>query len=613
MIFKLQQGGLPPLVDYTPVVLGGNTPSAPSVQSNNDTSGSKQDLTDKDVLSLLKDLSGLPNDSQALVSALQSFYMDQQFGMLDTSSIASRYLSILGQIQTANFNRKEYDNAFDVVKSNGGLNEVAVVGSHIVAVNKDGDFKYLTPEELKSQNEYQPITNSELLNFRAYSGDLAFNQGYSAIVRNGIGIQEVGKLINTEIGKIGEISKQDQGYVSVQQKKLISGIQDFTEAISKAQEYNGNLQDLYKYGFMTKTQAENAQYALSYIYDLLPENARTVLKMHSDDGTDNGAKRFIATMISAQLDSTSNFSISLEGGPTAEAVSRAKNSKDSSDIKSSDLLHIMTSTGGEDINVTIDRGDGVYMNVTGTFIPQATKPSGDPIKTSTMSDMLADSKLQRLNSNNRSITFGDQKVNEEQLKYIVYNNTGIVRANLPINPDGTVNIKIVEQYQDALQKIKNLGKDATQEQIAQIYRDNGLDELLLADGRINPDKFAPFAMIEGYTAKQFGFDNSDYIKEIPESDAIVNLLKTTLGTEIDEYAMLNPFDYDWVPFGQRNRFYKGVLYFPITNNKNAAIAGSNQHLDWNQSLQLEQQYQGFDKLNGYNPAIDADILNNNNK
>jgi hypothetical protein len=68
MIFKFQQGGaLPPLVSYTPVMVQGPE-SAPASSSSKDTKGS--DLTDKDLLEMLKSLDGLPSDTSVLIKQL---------------------------------------------------------------------------------------------------------------------------------------------------------------------------------------------------------------------------------------------------------------------------------------------------------------------------------------------------------------------------------------------------------------------------------------------------------------------------------------------------------------------------------------------------------------
>jgi hypothetical protein len=48
-------------------------------------------------------------------------------------------------MKVANFNKKEYDNAFSKVSTNGGLNEYAISDrGQLVCANSEGDFKLLT-------------------------------------------------------------------------------------------------------------------------------------------------------------------------------------------------------------------------------------------------------------------------------------------------------------------------------------------------------------------------------------------------------------------------------------------------------------------------------------
>ena len=128
MIFKFQQGGstIPPLVSYQPAMVtsDGTSGTTNIVGSPKSSSEESSDLTDKDLLKMLKDLDGLPNDMQALTKALQNFYIDQQYSPFpNTTNIASRYLQALQMMRTANFNRKQYDEAFNIISSNGGINE----------------------------------------------------------------------------------------------------------------------------------------------------------------------------------------------------------------------------------------------------------------------------------------------------------------------------------------------------------------------------------------------------------------------------------------------------------------------------------------------------------
>ena len=196
MIFKFQQGGsaIPPLVSYQPVMITSDgTSGAADIAGSSKSSNESSDLTDKDLLKMLEKLDGLPNDMQALTKVLQNFYIDQQYCPFpNTTNIASRYLQALQMMRTANFNRKQYDNAFNIVSNNGGINELAInERGQLVCVNSDGDFKFLLPEQLKDNPGYAPVYNAELLKMRAYSPELANNNEVLSIVSNGIGMKSI--------------------------------------------------------------------------------------------------------------------------------------------------------------------------------------------------------------------------------------------------------------------------------------------------------------------------------------------------------------------------------------------------------------------------------------
>jgi hypothetical protein len=98
-----------------------------ATKSSKSSSGEGSDLTDKDLLKMMEKLEGLPNDMQALTKVLSDFYIDQQYSPFpNTANIASRYLQALQMMRTANFNRKQYDDAYEIVSKNGGINELAI-------------------------------------------------------------------------------------------------------------------------------------------------------------------------------------------------------------------------------------------------------------------------------------------------------------------------------------------------------------------------------------------------------------------------------------------------------------------------------------------------------
>lgn len=620
MIFKFQQGGstIPPLVSYQPIMITNNGASdTTSTVGSSKSSKESSDLTDKDLLKMLEKLDGLPNDMQALTKVLQDFYIDQQYSPSpNTTNIASRYLQALQMMRTANFNRKQYDNAFDIISKNGGINELAInEKGQLICVNKDGDFKYLKPEQLAQTSEYQPLTNSELLRLRAYNPELAGDNRILGVVANGIGIDSVVKYIKDSINNLGTTDTSQQGYISTQQGQIITGIQTLTNAIQTASQngikFDGTTQDLYQYKIINKTQKEQADAALKYIYTTLPENAKTLLKTRTNSGTDQDAQKLIATIISSQIDYTNQYDIELKAGKTAQKASKdTSGTKDATEQETSFLNNIQQSIGGSTQGMTIDTGTGIQMTVEGSYYPQVTKPNGDAITDTSMSQMLADSHLMSLIKNNKSITYGDQKITPEQLKNITYNNTGVLRANLPIKPDGTVNLDLLVQYQQAESEMNATNDPQKRGEILKKY---GLSDLLKSNGTPDEKKFGAFIVAEGYTTERNGIKKSDFVKYIKDpSDEQIDLIKRSLTTgtgkdkqtpEIDTFSYFNPLDYI---FGVDDIF-KAAVYIPISNNQLTAITGANQHIDYDEAMNLEQKYQNFEKNINQRPTS-ADIL-----
>ena len=611
MIFKFQQGGsaIPPLVSYQPIMITNSGASeTASTAGSSKSSEESSDLTDKDLLKMLEKLDGLPNDMQALTKVLQNFYIDQQYSPSpNTANIASRYLQALQMMRTINFNRKQYDNAFNIISNNGGINELAInEKGQLICVNEKGDFKYLKPEQLTQITDYRPVTNSELLKLRAYSPELANDNNILGVIANGIGIKGVTEYIQQFINNLGTSDNSTQGYVTTQQGQIINGIATLTSAIQEASQqgikFDGTTQDLYQYKILNKSQKEQADAALSYIYRMLPENAKTLLKVRTPNGTSEDAQKLIATIIASQIDVTNHYDIELKAGKTAQSIGKSSNAgtKDSTEQETSLIHNVMQSIGGTDTQLKVDRGDGIQMIVNGSTYNRVTKPNGDSIGDTSLSNMLDLSGLGSIIKDTHLITFGDQKITPEQMRNITYNNTGIVRANLPINSDGTVNLKLLEQYQQAENEINALGENATQEQISNIFEKHDLKSLLTPNGKPDITKFGAFIVTEGYTTKSNGIKDTDFVKKIDDpTDAQIELIKESLaiGTgkdrkkpDIDTFDWWNPFDYFSV-----DDIYKAAIYIPITNNQLAAVTGANQHIDYDEAMQLEDKYQRFEK------------------
>lgn len=620
MIFKFQQGGAtPPFVAYQPVIVSDKRTTATqeealAAKATKESESGK--LSSKDLYTMLKEkLKGLPNDVNIAMNQLQQL---EQLTSMDfdgsfTQNIESKYLSTLQTMNQLSFSREQYDKALDNVKSNGGLNEAAINQYGQVYMTNGKDYKLMSPEKAK-QSGWKQMTNQDLLYLRANDPSLSGKDEILNVVNNGIGISQVTKMIQDSIGNLGTNSNSETAYATTQQGQLIQGLNDFIKAAQETGQYDASIEDLYKAQIINKTQAQQAQQAIAYIYKTLPQNAKSLLKTRTEGGTDKEALNLISTLVLSKTSEDRSFTVDLEGGPTKKSMSKDANagSKDDTELKTSLPLQVMQDMGGADVApVTIDKGDGVQMSVYGSFFSAINDKKGEPIVNTSLQNMLAQSGLQDIVKNVRSITFGDQKLTPEQLSKITYNNTGIVRADLPVNEDGTVKLSVLDDFNAAMNEIKGLG-NASREQVEAIKAKYHLDQYLKDDGTPDPKHTAPFMLTEGYTTEKNGIEDTVYVKHIKNpTDDQIQLIKDslTVGTgkdakvpDIDTFDWYNPFDY----FGTEN-IYKATVYIPISNNVGAAVRGGNQNLDYNEALKYEMKYRNFQRMNNAK-TTSADVL-----
>lgn len=615
MILKLQQGGLPPFLSYEPItVTGGN--SSPTVQTTTSSkSSTSTDLTDKDLIKLLKDMDGLPSDIAIIEKALQNFQIDQAYGYIDTGTMASRYISIIKNLKIAKFNKDQYTKIQENAIADDSLGEVAIDDrGRIYCVNQETkDYKLLTIDQLNKTEGYTPITNNDLLYLRAYDPSLANQQSVLSIVANGTSFKKIQGLIDDAISTLGTTSSTKHGYVKRENNKILAGVELLKEAAEKDPNsiLGMSVDGMYKSKLITKEQSLQINAALNYLERMLPQNAKTLLKLKSD-GTEQGMRKLLTQLFVSKTSPEYDFDFNLENKKSTQSSGDSSDSE--SGLKSSLPLNIQKSIGGYIQPMTIDLGEGIQMSINGTYYQQIKTDDGDAIINTSLETMLAESGLQSIVKNMQNITFGDQKLNVEQLSNITYNNTGVLRANLPVNADGSVRLDILEDFQQAEAEIELLGDNATDKQKIQIFKDHGLDDLLNSDGSLNRSKFAPFIVTEGYTTGNNGIQKSPYVHKIKNpTEQQINLIKASLTTgsgenkqtpEIDTFdGWYNPGDW----FGLYDDIYKAAIYIPITNNTNAAAYGSNQKLSYENATQQEIKYRNFDKVSRMG-STSADIL-----
>ena len=605
MIIKFQQGGgaLPPLVSYQPVTVSGAAAASTAAAPVADKAG-KSDLTDKDLLEMLKGLDGLPSDMQVITSTLQNFYIDQSsgFSKASTANIASKYLQILNQMKTANFHKKQYDEAFSIVKSNGGINEVAIdERGRFICVNSEGDFKFMSAEQLKNQEEYQPMTNSELLEYRAYNKDTAFNNNILSIVQSGIGMEYVNKLVQDIISKLGTAINSESAYVTSEAKKVLRGVDDFNKAIQNSDgSFNPTINNLYKYKHVDKNQAEQMQAAFNYIFRTLPENAKALLKYKSQQ-VEGGLESLLGQLISSQHSYTSEFSLDLDN-PTSSKSSKSS-SKTGTGISGFDMDPVSMLQAGygetEDFVIQTAAGGTRGIEINTVRMP-ITKKSGESIGAqSTLNDVSESAFAGYLNFENASM--GGVMIPTVGFNNIAVNGTALYTAYLPVDLaeySRTGNIKpdiaMLGRYKQAQTKIKD--ENITDpNKINAVYQEFGLPIMYNENGDILTS-YKKFGMINA-TALSDAFDEDvdfeDYLYETLDENTINNTLAILQKGRSDKDRI--DFDpkgiFDSKGGDGYDRVYKGVVFIPVNQNHFTATAATGNYPTTSEAEVIEAKQQ----------------------
>lgn len=609
MKIKYQQGGALslPFAVYQPFIL----PEETSSEGKSSTSKKEKNNQELDqIYDVLKELKGLPGDRHAVTNKLQTLLRTVNMKLNDpmgnTGSIEREYLQILNYVQDLQNQQNRYDKAYEHAMNNGSLGEVVIDSYGRVMATDGNGFDWITPEEyFNDSDNYQLITNGQLLQFREQgTGGLAFDSASINAVASSVSTKDLTAQLQAAISNLGKETNSQESYIAVRANKLIKGIQDYREALIKSGKFNASVQDLYKADLLTENSAKQAKAALAFLYASLPENYKSLLKMKTN-GQDSGAKALIGTLITLNSDEKLDFNVDLEH--SSQGVSSSTSSP--SGEPSNPYRQIMNGEGGVDKTLYLIPGDNVGYKVDGIYYAQAPRANED------MSlEKFLNTGIQGLAQNIEGITFGDQKIKQENFKDIMYDNFGIATMILPMTKDKLENISVNFEYVEILNQIDetiatkypNATKEEKEKYRGEMMKDAGLDSLVGPNGLPNYSKFARFLVVPAYTTDKVPMENydSNYIEKIqnPSPDLESRLIKglssdkdkSDYSVDINDYWALFEWGYDEV--------YRGNVFIPLSNNLNSADMAWGENTKESSVSRNEQLYQDFNKLTNMKPT-----------
>ena len=620
MIFKFQQGGItPPYVAYQPVIVSDKrTTSTSEMAEKVATDSEKGKLSDKDLYTMLKEkLKGLPSDVEEAMTKIQQVenIAKMDFDGSLSQNLSFKYLNALKTMNNLTFSREQYDKAMENVKSNGGLNEVAINQYGQIYMTDGKNFELMTPEEAK-QSGWQAVTNSDLLYMRANSANFANKDEIFNVVNNGIGIDKVTDYIQKCIQNLGASKTEETLYANVTVGTILKGLNDFKQAVSQSGNYDATIQDLYSGKLISKDSAEQAIQALSFIYQSLPVNMKSLLKTKTENGTDDEAKVLIGQLISSKTSPEKTFELKLEDQAIDHQEKEGKDGKNPYSIKglSMDPMTMMLAGYGQKNNFVIQTAAGAS---NGIKIPTVqmpiTKNGKDGIGMTSLIDVASSDFAGYLDFSNAFM--GDVQIPQAGMQNIAIDGTALYTAYLPLdiqyfNETGKKrpDIAMLGRYKQAQDEVNQL-KTKDPNKINAIYRNHNLPIMYSPNGDVLTN-YIKFGIING-TALDSAFEDNvqmaDYLTETTDKNTIAN----TLNILNKDRGEKNKIDYDeqswWDSispiFNDYTHVYKGTIFMPINDDYFTYSAAAGSSPTTAQAEMIEARQQAANRTRNYvNPG-----------
>ena len=593
---------------YVPVQAPQQTRSVQTSQSERssrqDSDDDKGKLTEKDFFSMLKDIDGLPNEMQSIVSNLIDTLSINKLTGIELQDLSTIYLQNLSRIRQAAGNRKQYDEVYKRAIENGSMAEPAItIDGRLIVQDKDGSIQKVSLNDfINNKDQYETVlTVSNLLNLRAFNPSFINDFSIFDTVNNSIGYQSFQKLVNEAVNTLGstQISREGMFSAEGQASKGLELLKTLKESDQIQAMGSVTAEGLYKYKIIDKNQLSQINALTSYMVAVLPDNAKTWAAFKTGQANKNKATRdLVLTYLLGRSQDSHSFDVQYEGsmGKVQGGTSSSRDSQE--DPKKGFWSQVQSGQGGEDFRFTLLTKKG-SMSIDGKFY--GTTPGLDSNKS--LGDYINNSKVGYLIKNNKNITFGDKKISVDSFNDVMVNAySGAAVVTLPIKADGTVDLNIAERWINVLGQLEDSGLNPNtpeyNQKQKQLLAENQLDGLIDSNGNLNRNRFGQFLVLEGYTSekanavqdnKKVSFKDvqSDFILPAGDDSELYNMIRQGLSNkDRGEYEISDGWLFN-------DELFKGNVYIPLnTNPINGYNADSNQIKESTSYLyeKAQQQY-----------------------
>lgn len=570
--------------------------AAPSKSSDKD-SGK---LTEKDLFDMIKGIDALPNEVTDFIDSMQSVLLNPTFG--DKNKLAMQYTAALKKLKLYSFNKKEYDNAYQRAVETKSLKDAAISTEGYVYALREGaqEYELMTPEQYAQEKEKDKnltlLTNSNLLWMRANLPNMVGKNMILQTVENGISLETVSNYLKDLFVNIGDSKQTNEYFVDSTTKQ---GMEILKSIASNGPEGYHRIKEMRQ---NDKSVNYKVNAALTYMYDMLPTNARVRLKLQTKNKTDKEAADIILAMITRTLDTSTEVTDTFYN--TKEAIEANKQkAKSESSPKLGYWGQIQADLGGSDAVFTLFKDKG-EMTVEGKIYGAI--PGMD--KDMTLTEFINKSGIGYMLQDKNKINFGSSTlpVNSFNEVMVKSSSNGFI-AILPKKADGSVNLELVDGYTAIMEQLRGLDPNSQQykDKLKNLISGTPYEKMYDSNGLPNKKYFGHFFIIEGLASSNTKVRQGSEVNNLEEitnnyivnrKDELLDTYAKGTGVDVDHFDWYNPLD--WA--SGYTKIYEGNLYLPINDNPTNAANADKTGLTRKQAYDYERNTQAAHKYDNLN-------------
>ena len=456
------------------------SPFGPSQQAQQTTSSSSSDTKSEkisgtmkeEIIKVLKE-NGIPSDVDAFLNKANQF-LDKSmslsnmslFGGTDDDYDLSDLITVQKMANDVKFNKGQHEKAIANLDNEDAWGEVALDSrGYMYVYDKEGNVKTVSTSEYSKQSgdEYQAITNEQLLALRERSPQFAMNSNVLNGISGVIGIKTVQNYLLGLVEKLGTTS--EQGYASKQQSQIINGIESLMAAGP----------DGY-YKISDEHQAKDINSALTYLYSQLSEpmkkTLRATIAANGGDPTKDHVE-FIGMILTQNTDHTQK--VDFDSATTKHAEEKANGSSSGKYVEQTlpERYASGNGFGAAEWFPIMSSEQNVPMYVQAQNLGAVLQKDGkSPLGDANLEIVLNEGHGIGAIVDRSSITFGDIPISWDEASKLMYEgDSNMQRVYMPVKKDSSGRIRPDFELQQTLDVINKQIEGMTPGQIKSAISD----------------------------------------------------------------------------------------------------------------------------------------------